>query len=67
MATANPIEELNFLDEVELVEMEYLQKTGLHTIKLSDWNSSREFKAQIMHELNMPKETDPIDYIFLIL
>lgn len=58
------VSELNFLDEIDILEKQYnLSHTDLVT-NVSDWNPSKEFKSDLSHILAIKYPIDSIDYIF---
>lgn len=58
------IKELNFLDDIDALEDEYIAKYGISAFNISNWNSSQEFKSKIIKDLSMQNDFDCLDYIF---
>jgi len=56
--------ELNFLDEIDILENEYNSSHEDVLVNVSDWNPSREFKSELSNILALNYQIDDIDYIF---
>lgn len=64
MSTLDTIKELNFLDYIDSIEEEYKRKFGISAFNISNWNSSKEFKQDIVKLLSLQNDIDNLDYIF---
>lgn len=64
MSTLDTIKELNFLDDIDSIEDEYKRKFGISAFNISNWNSSKEFKQDIIKLLSLQNDIDNLDYIF---
>ena len=64
MSKTEIIKELNFLDDIDALEDEYIAKYGISAFNISNWNSSQEFKSKIIKDLSMQNDFDCLDYIF---
>ena len=64
MSTLDTIKELNFLDDIDSIEEEYKRKYGISAFNISNWNSSKEFKQDIIKLLSLQNDIDNLDYIF---
>lgn len=64
MKVNSEINEINFLDEIDGLEEEYIKKFGVKPLNVSNWNSSYEFKSDLVEliEINVP--FNQLDYIF---
>lgn len=64
MSALDTIKELNFLDDIDSIEEEYRKKFGISAFNISNWNSSQEFKQDIVKLLSLQNDIDNLDYIF---
>ena len=58
------VRELNFLDELDILENEYNSSNKDVLVNVSDWNPSKEFKSELSNILALNYQIDNIDYIF---
>lgn len=58
------ISELNFLDEIDLLENKYNSSHKDVLVNVSNWNPSKEFKSELSDVLALNYQVDDIDYIF---
>jgi aspartate/methionine/tyrosine aminotransferase len=58
------VNEINFLDDIDEIEEEYVNRYGFPVQNISDWNSSKDFKNKMMNLLNDRISVSDLDYIF---
>lgn len=58
------VNEINFIDDIDDIEKEYINKFGLPVFNVSDWNSSKEFQDEMIKLLNDEIQINDLDYIF---
>ena len=69
MKVNSEINEINFLDEIDGLEEEYIKKFGVKPLNVSNWNSSYEFKSDLVEliEINVPFNQLDYKILFLII
>lgn len=58
------LKEMDFLQDIKLIQSEYYEKYGHYPINVSDWNPSTEFKEKVQHLIEMDNKFNAIDYVF---
>ena len=64
MKANSEINEINFLDEIDCIEEEYIKKFGVKPLNVSNWNSSYDFKSDLVELIEINEPFNQLDYIF---